>query len=125
MRDLNQALEFDQNEQLPTWDAKAPGDQITGTLVGTKQIMTKYGLADLAVIERDDTEERVQVFLTPKVLQNLWIREAPEPGNRVGIRFLGIPAGKTWRNFSLVVDRETGGFPYAETCGLNSNPFTD
>lgn len=101
-RDLSAELRG--HEAVPFWNPE-PGDQVVGELLRYEDRVTKFGPARVAVVDQDDGQGRVGVWLTAAVLKTLFEREQPRPGDHVGVKFIGPAPGKNYKLYALLVDR--------------------
>lgn len=95
----------------PTWIAEKSGDTIVGAFLRLETGNTSYGPAPLVVLGTEEGERTVWLFF--ESLKTAFLREQPEPGERVAIRYLGEqdvknPApgrAKTFHAYRVAVDR--------------------
>jgi len=57
------------------------------------------------VIDQQDGRGLLGIWLSNVVLRNAFDREHPRPGDQIGVKYLGIPEGKRYKTFALVVRR--------------------
>jgi len=87
------------------------GEILLGTLLYTQQITGEYGTTPIAMLEDADSGETVAVWLKHKILQREWEGRKPEPGDRIGIKYLGEESGKNgkYHAYVLKVEHENSG----------------
>jgi hypothetical protein len=122
-RDLKAELEMEDGNLPPSW-TPSEGDSLIGTLLGMREVVSKYGPATVAIVEDASTEMLRAVYLKT-ALRTLWAEECPEIGDRVGIKRLPTLPGKAWHRFTLKVERaaeNSTGFPFCQASGLD-DPF--
>jgi hypothetical protein len=95
------------------------GDLLLGQLVRySGPIQTEYGKAWVAIIMDEDTGKEWSLWLMETVLVNEWTALAPDPGERVAVKYLGLKSprdgGKPYKNYFVQVDRRGG---------ASQNPF--
>lgn len=93
-------------EPAPGWRPEV-GDQIIGTILEISEAPgTEYGPYPLLTIAQDDgTEVAVHAFHT--VLKKELAAKRPVEGDRIGIKYLGIPSGKRYESYRVVLERRT------------------
>lgn len=104
MRDLFQELEDYTGEFPPAWRPE-PGDVLVGKVVRYDRGFTMYGEVRTVTIERDNGE-RVAVWLSSTVLLNEFAKQKPKPGERIGLKYLGMHPDRGYHRYKLIVDRE-------------------
>lgn len=91
----------EQGEHPLSWKPE-PGDVLTGVIRRYSMVTLEYGDTYICVVQ--DAPDRVQsVFLSGAVLKGEFSRMKPKVGERVVIRYLGVPAGKKYHKFSLTM----------------------
>lgn len=88
----------------PGWRPEA-GDQIVGTIVDISEGEGDYGPYPIVTIETADGDLAVHAFHT--VLRKELAAKRPVEGDRVGIKYLGIPAGKKYEAYRVALERAT------------------
>lgn len=118
------ALLDEQGEYPSAWIPEV-GDCIAGVVRRYSQAeLKKVGLSWLCTVQTDDTTVQT-IFLTNSVLKSEFARLKPKIGERISIRYLGIPANKEYHKYvvrcpgredDLVPDWDDlgGGTPYAD-----------
>jgi len=98
---------------------KEDPDILIGKVVSIEQGTSEYEPYPLVVVEQDDgTEKAVHGFHT--VLKNELIRQKPQPGERIGIKYLGEQATKPGSKFKsfigyrVKVDRDQAEFDWSK-----------
>lgn len=93
------------SESAPGWRPE-PGEQLVGTIVEIGTAHGDYGEYPLLVVERTDgTDVSVHAFHT--VLKSELASKRPTEGDVIGIKYLGIPAGKKYESYKVVLERNT------------------
>lgn len=95
----------------PAWMAKNAGDMVSGAFVTLGSGMTEYGPAPFVIL--GTAEGEVSVWLFYESLKTGFLREKPQPGELVAIRYEGEkpvknPAKgrkKTYHDYRVAVDR--------------------
>src|SRR3990167_3976540 len=98
-------------------DAWRPDEQdpdiLIGEVVSVEQGTSDFGPYPLLVIKQDDgTEKALHAFQT--VLRNELIRQRPQPGERIGIKYLGKQQSKpgskygSYTGYRVKVERDAG-----------------
>lgn len=72
----------------------APGEVLTGELIGERAVETKNGQRSMADIKTDTG--KVSVWLTSQVLTRQWEELNPQPGDLVRITYEGKRQGKNY-----------------------------
>jgi hypothetical protein len=105
-RDLTSELDRQaESSRLPSWNPEI-GETLTGTIVAFTTRMTKFGETRLAIVDREDGEGQVQLWLSSVVLKGLFEQQRPRCGDRIGVRYGGRHEQKNYHLYSLVVDRD-------------------
>lgn len=79
------------------------GETLVGVILRYSSGPSRYGPVRTAIIEKDDGG-KCSLWLSSIVLLDLFKRERPKVGERIGVRYLGKHE-KGYRRWSLVVDR--------------------
>ena len=105
----------------PPWRHDQPGDTLVGTIVGVYW-KSRQG-QDVAICQiRRENGELVDLWISGTVLIHEFARPNPQPGDKIAVTFLGVPQGKTYRNYEVVV--QPGGYmiiDWAEAKPLNGH----
>jgi hypothetical protein len=106
---------------------KEDPDILIGKVVSIEQGTSDYEPYPLIVIEQDDGEEKaVHGFHT--VLKNELIRQKPQPGERIGIKYLGEQPTKPGSKFKsfigyrVKVDRQQAEFDWSKVGVVEPDP---
>ena len=106
---------------------KEDPDILIGKVVSIEQGTSEYEPYPLVVIEQDDGEEKaVHGFHT--VLKNELIRQRPQPGERIGIKYLGEQPTKPGSKFKsfigyrVKVDRAQAEFDWSKVGVVEPDP---
>lgn len=101
-------------DNAPSWrpdDAKAEGvhdNPLIGKFVGMDQGSTSYGPCWIMTVEQEGGDE-VAVWLFHEVLKNELARAKPQPGETIGIKYVGKTkpkgGGNEFHNYRVKVDR--------------------
>lgn len=86
----------------------SPGDQLIGTVLDIDTRTSDYGegVYPLLLVETtDDKLYAVHAFHT--VLKSELARRRPNIGDRIGIRYSGIPDGKKYEHYRVELERPT------------------
>ena len=89
----------------PAWRPKA-GEVLVGEIENYDAGFTPYGEVRTVIVKREDTGERVSVWLSSTVLLGLFNRHKPKRGERIGLKYLGKDPHKGYHRYQLLVDRE-------------------
>ena len=102
----NLAAELDRDQEFPPSWRPLEGDQIVGVIEryshGTSSLT---GDPVQIVWIEDDQGNRHSVWLNCAVLVSKFADLKPQPGERVGIRYMGKHEAKNYKIFRVVVDR--------------------
>jgi hypothetical protein len=105
---MRNAMQSDDGSPPQLWHAEA-GDQLIGELVRLEERETRVGTAQVAIIADADSGQLWSVFLTRTVLKNEFERQAPRPGDVVGIKYHGtrpFRSGEgTYHHYTVRVSR--------------------
>lgn len=96
---------LDQEER--TWEPTEPGEQIMGRITGIEYTDTRNGPVPVVVMTAEDGS-RVRAFCGRRVLRRQLVQSRVQPGDLVGIRFLGereSKAGNRFFDYTVVVER--------------------
>jgi hypothetical protein len=112
---LRAAMVADDGSPPEMWDPQ-PGDQLIGELIGYEErTSNRIGDFRTAIVEDLDSGEQVAVFLTRSVLKNEFEKQAPRPGDTVGIKYHGRQLARNgeteYHRYSLRVVRAEGSAP--------------
>jgi hypothetical protein len=136
MADLKDELEAERREKewAETWKPDEPGDMLIGTLEGYDEATTDFGTYTVAHI-RDEGGVLRGLWLMHSVLQDEWSDAGPEPGERVGVQYLGKRSGSDYEYhmWAVKVDRSKeapqkaagGNATGSDRAPQNSNAGTD
>ncbi|MEJ5370251.1 MAG: hypothetical protein WHT08_18220 [Bryobacteraceae bacterium] len=103
MRDLKrELLEWDGWPE--SWRPE-PGDVLVGTVLRYDVGHTAYGPVRTCTVRTDDGE-RVAIWLSSTVLLDLFKRERPQVGERIGLRYQGKHPEHGYHRYRLIVDRD-------------------
>ena len=111
--DLRTQLAADDGSLPERWNPDdEPGTMLIGTLLRFETIVTDYGEAKIAVIADDEDGTEWGVALFRSVLKNQFERMNPQPGDTVGLKYLGLTpprskGGNEYHNYKLRVIRGT------------------
>ena len=112
----------------PAWRPdQEDADLLVGTVVDIDRGTSEYEPYPLLTIEKEDGSGQVAVHAFHTVLKNELIRQQPQIGERIGIKFLGEQATKPGSRFKsfigyrVKVDRAAGNFDWA-TIGAEPDP---
>jgi hypothetical protein len=103
MRNLLDELE-NWGDWPAAWRPEA-GDILVGKVVRYDRGFTPYSEVRTVTVEKDDGE-RVAVWLSSTVLLNEFAKQKPKPGERVGLKYLGMHPDRGYHRYKLVVDRD-------------------
>lgn len=98
---LKQELEA-QKTATEQWNPE-PGEILLGTLLEVKTVEGEYGPCDLATLQEAETGKTIAVWLKHKILKQQWDSQNPQPGARIGIKYLGKQSGKTGQYHAYVL----------------------
>lgn len=88
------------------WIPKDEGDFITGVVKDFRAVTSSFGDAEVMDIIEDETKELTSIFLS-SVIKNQREKQDIQPGDHVGIKYLGEVEGKNadYKDFIVMVDR--------------------
>lgn len=89
------------------------GDKIVGTIVALDQRDSDYGGTYPIVVLRPEPDEgfNVAVHAFHTVLKNELAKLQPLVGERIAIVYRGIPDGRKYENYGVVIDRKPAEVP--------------
>jgi hypothetical protein len=98
---MRREMDADDGKAPPFWDP-VEGDSLVGVLLRYEQRETKMGECRVAVVREhvddkdaeDEDPKTWSVFLTRNVLKNEFERQAPQPGDAVGLKYFGLQEGR-------------------------------
>ena len=93
------------NKDTTSWRPQ-PGDVVSGVLVEIEAHEGKFGSYPLLTLETDDGSE-MAVHAFHAVLRSELARKRPQPGDVIGVKFLGDMAGKGYQGYRVRVERAT------------------
>lgn len=97
-RDLRAEL-----KATPTWWKPVKDDMIVGTLIRFEETTSaQYGTNRVAVIKSEDGQW-YKVTLSTTVLRKKFEEQDPQPGDGIGIRYLGEHPVKKYKMWEVVV----------------------
>lgn len=107
------------NDYPDRWDPQ-PGEVLIGQIARYEgPIAHKYsektGKAFIAIILDEESGKEWSVWLLETVLVNAFVELAPDPGERVGIKFVGTQTsatGEDYKKYIVRVDRQENGNPF-------------
>jgi hypothetical protein len=123
-RDLRAALDT-RAEESAAWRPE-PGETLVGVVERYDRRTARYGEADVALVRDEATGDLRAVWLVYATLRDLFDRERPKPGERIGVRRLDDGHGPrgAYRRFALVTDRdERSPEPAPPKAAGVANPF--
>lgn len=89
-------------EQAESWKPE-PGDAIIGEVVGISTRDAGWGPYRLLTIKRDDGTS-IAVHAFHDVLKQELAAIKPQIGHRIGIKYLGKPAGKNYAHYKVATE---------------------
>jgi hypothetical protein len=94
----------------PAWLPEEVGEELVGVVVAIKPaVRTQYGPCPVVTVVTPGTGTKYSVWLTHVVLKQEFVRQRPEPGEAIALRYEGEVrpegGGAAYENYSLVVDR--------------------
>jgi hypothetical protein len=109
---VQQADEFEQrlenaSHYPPAWRFDQDGAVIVGELVGFGEFDAGYGPYPIVTLRLADGTQRA-VHCQREVLSRELAKARPRIGERLGIKWLGIPEGKSYHRYVVRVDRPQG-----------------
>ncbi len=108
------------------WDPK-PGDALIGTLERYDVGTTKLGERQIAIVRDEESGELISVWLSRSVLKNEFERQAPQPGDLIGLKYFGLqqprdPNGSEFHKYGLRVSRAPGSRLMVQTSAETAAP---
>src|SRR5215471_6912954 len=96
------------------WIPEEPGDEIAGVVTSVRPAApTAYGSVPVVELEELGGPTPWSVWLVHAVLRREFVRQSPQPGEAILIRYLGKVqpegGGAAYESYKLVVDRPTEG----------------
>jgi hypothetical protein len=83
-----------------------PGDRVIGTVIDVDSRTSEFGTYPIVVIETDDGNE-ISIHGFHTVLKNEFARRPPQPGERIGVKYLGKNAKGGYEAYRVVFDKVT------------------
>ncbi|MFC1530668.1 hypothetical protein ACFL5T_00180 [Gemmatimonadota bacterium] len=98
-------------DALPVSWKPQDGDVIVGTVAGYQQGEGVYGPVTILLLDEEDREgkptgDRVSVWLVHTMLWGEVRRLRPKPGERLAIRRLSDNPNKSYKRYTVLVDRQ-------------------
>ncbi len=103
MRDLHAELE-QWTGYAPAWRPTV-GGTLVGYIDGYDVGHTPYGPVRTCTVTEETTNRKVSVWLSSTVLLDLFDKHRPQPGEKIGVKYLGKDAEKRYHRYRLIVDR--------------------
>jgi hypothetical protein len=103
--DFREELENEDGSYPDNWTPEV-GDVLVGELVEYTKGHSRYGDFWIANIRDEDTGDVLAVWLSDVVLQDLFKRKRPSPGQRVGIKRLEDDPDKQYHRYALKIDSD-------------------
>jgi hypothetical protein len=107
MRDLERELDGWDGNWPPSWRPRE-GETLVGRLVRYGTAPGVYGPVRTAIVERD-SGDRLTIWLSSQVLLALFEEQAPQVGERIGLKYAGRHPEKGYHRYALLVDRPEAG----------------
>jgi hypothetical protein len=95
MSSINDELD---REFAPAWKPQ-PGDKLVGIITDLSSREGEYGVYAICTVRTEDGEFAAHAF--HEVLANELARIAPEVGDHIGIKYLGMDPGKGYHNYRV------------------------
>ena len=88
------------------WIPKDEGDMLIGVVKGFRAMTSRFGEGEVMELIEDESKELMAVFLS-SVIKTARENQNIQPGDHVGIKFLGEVEGEnaTYKDFVVLVDR--------------------
>ena len=102
-RNLRDELKKEDGTYPTSWRPR-PGDIITGRVIKYTSATGNFGPVTICVLDEEESGERRSIWLMHEVLRREFEQQQPKPGERVGIKYLGV-ADKGYHKYKLMVDR--------------------
>jgi hypothetical protein len=85
------------------------GDKVIGVVVDIDERLSDFneGPYPLVTINRDDDNTEVAVHCFHTVLKQEIAKKRPQVGDHIGIKYLGIPDGRKYELYKVVLERPT------------------
>lgn len=99
---LDKAKELEQGKGV-VWTPE-PGEAIAGEVIRYEKVTTKIGEGQLLQIKSETNDEIIDIWCATVLRRNLDAKNV-QPGDSVGIKFHGIPEGKKYKDFSVIVEK--------------------
>lgn len=108
--DFRKSVEDAKGSSGNAWKPDA-GETLFGKVLSIRRVAnSKYGQDQrVASIQEEDTGKTVLVFLST-VLESQFSANNIAEGDRVGIKYLGTPEGKQYKDYVVMVQREKNPF---------------
>jgi hypothetical protein len=103
MRDLQAELDA-WTGYAPAWKPKV-GDTLVGFIDSYDVGHTPYGPVCTCIVTEEATNGKVSLWLSSTVLLDLFQKHKPQPGEKIGLKYLGKDAEKNYHRYRLIVDR--------------------
>ena len=123
-RDLRSELERDDGKFPPRWDP-APGKILVGLIIRYETAQPSYGPCEVVIIENEEGGGLVTVWLSRIVLKNLFSEHRPRPGERIGLKYLGVDEHKNYHKYRLLMDRPDELHDFDESAAADPIPPRD
>lgn len=127
-----------QEDYIPWWSPE-DGDRLAGELIRIDKEKTEWGTQSVVVV--NDAKLGMVRYGAPSVLERLIEHENPQPGEIVGIVYVGMKDSKKnplrkYHDLKLIVDRPSGQMTLTEAwqdvdkvvgpaAGATTDPFED
>jgi hypothetical protein len=79
------------------------GDELEGTVLEVDEYEGDHGPYPVVLVGTDDGK-KVTVYGSRSVLMSKLAKKRPRVGDRIGIKYLGYPEGKSYHNYNVEVD---------------------
>lgn len=80
------------------------GEKLVGIILEVSEGESEYGRYPLLIV--DSTGDYIAVHAFHTVLKNELSRLRPQPGDTIGIKYLGKPPGKSYESYRVALDRK-------------------
>jgi hypothetical protein len=97
-------------QRLEAWDdwpeawRPVPGEILVGTVESFDTWVGKYGETPVVFVWHEVEQRLVAVYLSAMVLRQEFEKLHPQPGARIGIKYLGRAAGKSYHKYRVILD---------------------
>jgi hypothetical protein len=98
MSNLEDRLDHD---YAPAWKPR-PGEKVVGRVLAIETIPGQYGAYPVVTLSTDDGEVAIHAFHA--VLKSELARQKPQPGDRLGCKYIGRDAEKGYEKYRLIVE---------------------